>query len=303
VLIKNGHRGLSQSIQISENCELSPSVTDHGKIVLAGEFPGGLNLFVKPRLAVAVAPLAFIGCLLMLAYFSPRHYTLFVIEDGLVEYATAFAYLGAAFLAVLSARRHFCAGAKRYGIVLLTFSGALFFVAMEEISWGQRLIGFDTPAVIAMHNEQGELTLHNLGGIQQSLLHPAYILVGFAGSLGPLLIPAVIKDKLPGFWQSILPRPQFFFYFFPTFAFYLANEVIYPYTQNQFLDWLRMLSGRNGYGYDGGVAWMHQEPVEFILSVGFLLVTYECLLFVRRMHGHSGAANGSTPAPRCGQIG
>ncbi len=37
-----------------------------------------------------------------------------------------------------------------------------FYVIMEEISWGQRIIGFSTPEFFKIHNLQGEVNLHNL---------------------------------------------------------------------------------------------------------------------------------------------
>jgi hypothetical protein len=46
------------------------------------------------------------------------------------------------------------------------FAILLFVVAMEEISWGQRLIGFETPAALRAINGQGETTLHNIGMLQ-----------------------------------------------------------------------------------------------------------------------------------------
>ncbi len=41
--------------------------------------------------------------------------------------------------------------------------GLLFFVAMgEEISWGQRIFGWNTPSAINEINSQGEINLHNI---------------------------------------------------------------------------------------------------------------------------------------------
>lgn len=49
---------------------------------------------------------------------------------------------------------------------LMSFSFTLFFLGGEEISWGQRLIGFDTPESIANVNYQNEFNVHNLTLIQ-----------------------------------------------------------------------------------------------------------------------------------------
>lgn len=230
---------------------------------------------MPPRLAITLAPLAFIGLLVTIAHFRPGDYLWLITEDGFVEYGTSCAYLVAAAMTSVSARRCFLNREAGYGAVLLVVAGLFFFVGMEEISWGQRILGFDTPAVIAAHNAQGEFSLHNLGGLQQLILHPAYMVVGLAGSVGPFLVPSFVRDQWPGRWQSMLPSPRLFFYFFPSFAFYFSNELIHPYTRNRFFDWLRELIGRGDHGYEGGSSWIHQEPVEFLLSMGFLLLAIQ----------------------------
>ncbi|MDH5422179.1 MAG: hypothetical protein OEY55_10290 [Acidimicrobiia bacterium] len=42
----------------------------------------------------------------------------------------------------------------------------IFFVIGEEISWGQRIFGFQTPAELVEQNRQGESNLHNIYGVQ-----------------------------------------------------------------------------------------------------------------------------------------
>ncbi len=44
------------------------------------------------------------------------------------------------------------------------FGVACFLVAMEEISWGERILNVSAPAFFQNENLQGELTLHNLAG-------------------------------------------------------------------------------------------------------------------------------------------
>ena len=45
----------------------------------------------------------------------------------------------------------------------------LFFIAGEEISWGQRIFGYMTPDWVAERNIQKEFNLHNLGVLFGSL--------------------------------------------------------------------------------------------------------------------------------------
>lgn len=48
----------------------------------------------------------------------------------------------------------------------LAFCGLFFLAAMEEISWGQRIFGVETPNLIKDVNVQKELTFHNLNIFQ-----------------------------------------------------------------------------------------------------------------------------------------
>lgn len=63
------------------------------------------------------------------------------------------------------------------------FSFGLFFVAMEEIAWGQWFIGFQTPAAFAAKNAQGELTLHNLN-LWHDYIEALPLIFGVSGLIG-----------------------------------------------------------------------------------------------------------------------
>ncbi|MFN2517287.1 MAG: hypothetical protein ABR556_13850 [Pyrinomonadaceae bacterium] len=58
------------------------------------------------------------------------------------------------------------------------------FVAGEEFSWGQRLLGFYSPEYFLANNFQQELNLHNLPG---SFLKPKWILIIALAGYGVLL--------------------------------------------------------------------------------------------------------------------
>jgi hypothetical protein len=97
-----------------------------------------------------------------------------VREDDVVEWSGAIAlFLGSILLLVsfLAARRRRPAGMTAGGVwVLLMSSGVLFFLGGEEISWGQRLFGWGTPAALRSANAQDETNLHNLGVFQGTKL-------------------------------------------------------------------------------------------------------------------------------------
>lgn len=118
-------------------------------------------------------------------------------EDGPIEGATALAFFGAA---LLFAWRSFeplpdgCGRARR----LLLRGGALLMVLFvgEEISWGQRLFGFATPAPLLELNEQGELNLHNMQGMQQL----KYSLL--VGTLALLMAASALACLFPSFARA-----------------------------------------------------------------------------------------------------
>jgi hypothetical protein len=83
-------------------------------------------------------------------------------EDGLSEWWSVATYLAAAGLAgatfwALRTTRH-----TKLRYLYLVLAVAFFLGAMEEISWGQRLFGWGTPAAFEEINFQDETTLHNV---------------------------------------------------------------------------------------------------------------------------------------------
>ena len=88
--------------------------------------------------------------------------TVYAAEDGIVEYATAFGLLFCCFAflsnAVSLKRRSLMLGAACTG-----FYGLLFFLGTgEEISWGQRIFGWQSGEFFMENNKQLETNLHNL---------------------------------------------------------------------------------------------------------------------------------------------
>lgn len=89
------------------------------------------------------------------------------VEDGAVETVGAFFFLAAALVCFVIFRRNrrerMTQGLKAKGEVIV-FLLALFFLLcfLEEISWGQRYLGVQTPELLARFNRQSEINIHNL---------------------------------------------------------------------------------------------------------------------------------------------
>jgi len=95
----------------------------------------------------------------LLQVFDPVNYARFTAEDWVFEYAGAVAFLLAGALMWLSLGK---APGKLYCALVLGMGAAFFFAGFEEISWGQRILGFSTPELLLGINAQREFTIHNL---------------------------------------------------------------------------------------------------------------------------------------------
>lgn len=83
-------------------------------------------------------------------------------EDGWVEWISAFGFF-VGFL-IFSSRVWRLRQVKPRIFLVMTSLAALVFLfgAGEEISWGQRVFGLETPEALKKINSQGEINLHNI---------------------------------------------------------------------------------------------------------------------------------------------
>ena len=99
-------------------------------------------------------------------------------EDGVVENVSAILFLVSSISALILLVRFKMPFRHRIVLALLAFCLFVFFG--EEISWGQRIFGFDTLEIMREANVQNENNLHNLFGyIFPSLFLLAVIIYGF----------------------------------------------------------------------------------------------------------------------------
>ena len=127
-------------------------------------------------------------------------YIYLMAEDGPLEnMATAFVLAASVLFALAyvrykSQRQH----------LFLVFSLILLFVFFEEISWGQRILGIETPESFKELNAQGELNLHNYTPIYKYVNALVYAGLGLYLIGLPLLVfiehrihSFLIKVKIP----------------------------------------------------------------------------------------------------------
>ncbi|WP_133412041.1 hypothetical protein [Vallicoccus soli] len=182
-----------------------------------------------------------------------------VDEDGPVEWATVLVYLAAALLAVTAVRRMHRAQ-QRFAVVVWSLLGAAFVgVAVEEVSWGQRALGFDGPQALVQRNRQQEANLHNL--LRRPYLHGAYIAVGVYGAgVGRSLLRRIPWTRSRCWYLA--PGPQAGWCFGVLAAVYLYYELGEPVAES--------LIGPHADSLALGLSRL-QEVGELCLALGFLL--------------------------------
>ncbi len=185
---------------------------------------------------------------------SPNTYILIIQEDSAIEYAQAFFYFLSSMLSFFVSATFLRNKMALHGILYGVLALGLLFVSIEEISWGQRLFHISNPGYFVQHNAQNEISFHNLYTVQP-LLHEFYILIGAYGAFAWLFVLPFVsreKTKCRNIVNFVVPDWFISSYFFFVFLIYTVLE----YITNP---------------YPGGfLVWRDQEPIELLLSLGFL---------------------------------
>jgi hypothetical protein len=121
-------------------------------------------------LRAAAAGLALVVAFVVWAEVDPAGLKRASVEDGPIESLSAVFYLVSSLGFLVAAfRSEFLRGRPEWWIRGMTLAWALLMFAFfgEEISWGQRVLGLQTPDWFAPMNRQKEINLHNIFWIEQ----------------------------------------------------------------------------------------------------------------------------------------
>jgi len=205
------------------------------------------------------APLAVVVGFFGLRFVDQDTYDALVMEDGPVEWASFAVYVVAALVALLVVRRMQRRQQVLWALLYVVVAAAFVFIASEEISWGQRQLGFAGPDVLVENNKQSEANLHNL--LSRYRLHLVYILVGLYGAgVGRALVRRVRPLRE---WTWLLtPPPWQRWYFGVVVLVYGWFDYMNPLLERLF-----------GPGVNPKAAGLSrlQEVAELALGIGFLL--------------------------------
>jgi hypothetical protein len=134
-----------------------------------------------------------------------------VKEDNLVENAQVLTLL-TGFMAALFLSKNFLEKKLLIlGGLFLIVATVLFFIAGDEMSWGQRLLQLETPSELTKKNLQDEITVHNINGLHQ-LIGYGYILIGLYGSFAWIVGDNFLKKYHK--WTVYFIPPAYIFLFF-----------------------------------------------------------------------------------------
>lgn len=153
-----------------------------------------------------------------------------VQEDGVVEWMSFLLFLSAGGVALVQAVR----ARRAFDLLVALFC---IFVAGEEISWGQRLIGYVAPGYFLENNFQQETNLHNF---TELFGRPKFALAAILAGYGLVLPAAAMMPLFRGLLERIsaTPPPRALIPWFATCVLLLAW---YPLEYTG--EWVEMIAG------------------------------------------------------------
>lgn len=155
----------------------------------------------RTRALIRIAPIVLVvlyACFIAIP--STRDLSLQMLkENHPIEQMTTLVFIVGGVVGLLLARKMWQRGEERnIYIFYALFSLGLLFIAMEEAAWGQWIFGFETPELWRMINRQGDMTIHNIAGLNghSELLRLTF---GIGGLVGIYVskFPAMQKIQVP----------------------------------------------------------------------------------------------------------
>lgn len=154
-----------------------------------------------------VAPLPLMAAMAAIGGLESGLYHALIDEDGPIELGQVVLMGGAAVAFGVAAVRARAAGRRGLAAIYLLVAVGAFVATGEEISWGQRILGFTTPEPLEPVNQQGESNLHNIVGVQR-LFNLGEMLAGLYGLAIPIVWQArSVRTRLGRWLDSLLVPP------------------------------------------------------------------------------------------------
>jgi len=150
-----------------------------------------------------------IGVILSILYWGLKDYFFLdslYQEDSFFETITAVNFLFAAFLMSMAALSKWKSTDTYIPISYLLITLVFFFIGMEEISWGQRIFGWETPLFLEEINIQDETNLHNILSRPQNVAIRGFLAILF---FLILLVGWFLTHRFwPKVYNYVFPHPS-----------------------------------------------------------------------------------------------
>ena len=171
--------------------------------------------------------LYFFTFMLFISYFPVQklypHLSYLYIEDGFFESLTAVFAIISSLLCLISIYYN-----NDYISVKLALFVLFFIFGMEEISWGQRIFGWNTPEALSAINYQNETTIHNILNPHFQLLYPPFNLL-----LGFLILSSMKWRKKVAAWFKM----EKYLHFIPSYEFKLYGFIFVLLSLQSYFDY------------------------------------------------------------------
>lgn len=133
----------------------------------------------------------------------PDHYFLALQEDRFAEWLTFWSFVVAGFCFGVAALR-FWRNHSRSVWFLIGLACFCLFVAGEEVSWGQRVLGFGSPEYFLAENFQQEVNVHNVLPTGFRKWGLKFLILGFGVLLPSMVLIGPVWSRLER-WGVVLP--------------------------------------------------------------------------------------------------
>lgn len=194
------------------------------------ESTAGLERGTKVPKPYHLLAAAWIISMVLLSHYSPGRYYDLLQEDRVVEWATVGLFLAAGCIRLITAIRR----RRAFDALVALFC---IFVAGEEFSWGQRLLGVQAPEYFLANNYQQEVNLHNL---PQWFVQPKWVLIAALAGYG-LLLPLLSSWRKTGRLLRLTGATTSPVQLAPWFIASVLLLVWYPLTLTG--EWVELLAG------------------------------------------------------------
>lgn len=211
------------------------------------------NISPRSLIAILAVPptIAFAGAASALG--GKEVYKWVIQEDGLAEWLQVLFYGGSLLLSLVLVRRLVLRGQMGIALLYLLLSAGFVFMIGEELSWGQRAMGWQTPATFEEINKQAETNLHNIHGVG-STFKWVQLLVGAYGTFLPLVfLSSAVPARYLDLFRYVVPHYTLVPYFFFLFAWRCYRNLLDPPDNFYF------------------VVSEYNEIMELVLTIGFFL--------------------------------